>query len=115
MGVAVAPIECLQGKGTEAVSTCACKVMGRACARGSAHLRTKRSSSRRHLRAADVQSGQRSPLCCIGPSIRAREARAQTANKDASCETLRLAGPPDRHVHGGSTLACSPGPRRCRT
>ena len=63
MGVAVAPIECLQGKGTEAVSTCACKVMGRACARGSAHLRTKRSSSRRHLRAADVQSGQRSPLC----------------------------------------------------
>ena len=63
MGVAIAPIECLQGKGTEAVSTCACKVMGRACARGSAHLRTKRSSSRRHLRAADVQSGQRSPLC----------------------------------------------------
>ena len=63
VGVAVAPIECLQGKGTEAVSTCACKVMGRACARGSAHLRTKRSSSRRHLRAADVQSGQRSPLC----------------------------------------------------
>ena len=50
-------------KGTEAVSTWACKVMGRACARGSAHLRTKRSSSRRHLRRADVQSGQRSPLC----------------------------------------------------
>ena len=63
MGVAVAPIECLQGKGTEAVSTCACKVMGRANARGSAHLRTKRSSGRRHLRVADVQSGQRSPLC----------------------------------------------------
>ena len=63
MGVAIAPIECLQGKGTEAVSTCACKVMGRANARGSAHLRTKRSSGRRHLRGADVQSGQRSPLC----------------------------------------------------
>ena len=63
MGVAIAPIECLQGKGTEAVSTCACKVMGRANARGSAHLRTKRSSGRRHLRVADVQSGQRSPLC----------------------------------------------------
>ena len=50
-------------KGTEAVSTWACKVMGRANARGSAHLRTKRSSGRRHLRVADVQSGQRSPLC----------------------------------------------------
>ena len=58
MGVAVAPIEYLQGKGTEAVSTCACEVMGRACARGSAHLRTKHSSSRRHLRAAAVQSGR---------------------------------------------------------
>ena len=51
------------GKGTEAVSTCACKLMGRASARGSAHLRSKRSSGRRHLRGADVQSGQRSPLC----------------------------------------------------
>ena len=51
------------GKGTEAVSTCAYKLMGRARARGSAHLRTKRSSGRRHLRGADVQSGQRSPLC----------------------------------------------------
>ena len=37
--------------------------MGRASARGSAHLGTKSSSGRRHLRVADVQSGQRSPLC----------------------------------------------------
>ena len=51
------------GKGTEAVSTCTCKLMGRASARGSAHLGTKSSSGRRHLRVADVQSGQRSPLC----------------------------------------------------
>ena len=51
------------GKGTEAVSTCTCKLMGRASARGSAHLGTKGSAGRRYLRGADVQSGQRSPLC----------------------------------------------------
>ena len=51
------------GKGTEAVSTCTCKLMGRASARGSAHLGTESSSGRRYLRGADVQSGQRSPLC----------------------------------------------------
>ena len=49
------------GKGTKAVSTCSRMLMGRANARGSAHLGRKSSSDRRHLRVADVQSGQRSP------------------------------------------------------
>ena len=57
------PAASLQDKGTQTVSTCSCKHMGSASGRGSAHLRTKSSSSRRHLRRADVQSGQRSPLC----------------------------------------------------
>ena len=55
--------ESLQDKGTHAVSTCACKLMGSGSARGSAHLGTRSSSSRRYLRRADVQRGQRSPLC----------------------------------------------------
>ena len=55
--------ESLQDKGTQAVSTCACKIMGSGSARGSAHLGTRSSSSRRYLRRADVQRGQRSPLC----------------------------------------------------
>ena len=62
------------GKGTEAVSTCAYKLMGWASARGSAHLRSKRSSGRRHLRGGGRAERAEEPTLLIGPSIRAREA-----------------------------------------
>ena len=74
MGVAVAPIECLQGKGTEAVSTCACKVMGRANAR-----RIGAPSNEALVGSKTPAGGGRAeraeePTLLIGPSIRAREA-----------------------------------------
>ena len=117
MGVAIAPIECLQGKGTEAVSTCACKVMGRACARGSAHLRTKRSSSRRHLRAADVQSGQRSPLCSSARQYGQGRPEHRTGTRTGQVRLSAWRGHrrPDMHADGESMLTGSPGARRCLT
>ena len=59
------PAASLQDKGTQTVSTCSCKHMGSASGRGSAHLRTKSSSSRRHLRRGGVQRGHRCPLCWL--------------------------------------------------
>ena len=56
------PAESLQDKGTQTVSTCSCKHMGNASGRGSAHLRTRNSSGRRHLRRASVQRVHKCPL-----------------------------------------------------
>ena len=52
-----------ENKGTQAVSMCAQKHMGRGGLRGSAHLGLKSSSDRRYLRGVGVQSGQKCPLC----------------------------------------------------
>ena len=62
VGMAAAPIKVPASKGTAAVSTCSSKLMSSAARGGSTHLGSKYASGRRHLRRADVQSGQGSPL-----------------------------------------------------
>ena len=77
--------ESLQDKGTQAVSACSCEHMGSANARGSAHLRTKSSSSRRYLRRGGVQRGHRCPLCWLArrrPTWRTPEGSSRLARSD---------------------------------
>ena len=65
------------------------------------------------LGRAPVAESAIRPLCnAAGPTIRARKACTQDANKAASGQTLRLVWPSNAHGYAGSRLTCSPGPRR---